>query len=626
VLSLTVAALAAIAGGAGTAHGQAPPLLPHVETVALHQRVEVRIEARGPDTVVVAGSGRHVAEVSFAGTATEVSVERLDATAGPLALVRLRSASGAFAALVAERGGHAVIAWSGRTDLHGDPGERTADAIETRDRTGDGRPDAVVGQAREGVALCDGTSLLLFPSALDAHGTLRPVAIARLGGEATEVAATTASPGPSAPPRGASVQARGATSALGVPDASALSPPRAIADGDLATAWVEGRGGAGAGELVVARVDASGPVRAIAIARPAGEGIVAPRSLWIRGDVGPTLHVTWPEGDAERVWVPLPSPQPWTCVAVGIDRGPSDEPALRVGLAELEAYTDVDFGGGLAPLVEALVAEGEGAERTADWLARSGPEAVAAVGEAWERLSSLGHRRGVRVAAAHARTAAGVALLERAAGDDDGDVRADAIAVLARGNDEALAALVRVATGERGDDAASALAALDRGFDVGPLLRALTGAAIDRAPLRDAIAARLARAPRAPAEASLAAFVSSADVASIAAIAQPVSLVRPDLARGLVEAGAARAESFVDRFRLARGAEHAEASERIDAWLVEVASRRSGCSATPRSPQRGCGSARSCSIASRIPTRGCGRRRCRCSRRRPTPPTRSWAA
>lgn len=537
----------------------------------LAHAVTVDVSATESDTHVAARAGRHVAEGSAPVPLTEATVERLDATSGPVIVVRASGGGRSYAWVFVERAGSPVLAWTGRLELHGDPGERTADALETTDRTGDGRPDVVVGQVREGVTLCGTGTVLLFPQALDTTGALRPVVLGRVGSDRAEATATADSPGPTPPPVGTRLRMMGASSALGVTDAASLAEPRSLVDGDPATGWVEGRAGGGPGELVVARIDAPGPVRAIALVRSTAAGVTPPRSVFLVGDQGPAVHVQLPE-TFERAWVTLPEPRAWSCLAVVIEHGSTDDAAEHVGLGEIEAYTALDFGGGLASLVEALVAEGDDAERTADWLARSGPDAVGAVLGAWERLSALGHRRAVRIAAAHASDERALTLLSRAAVDDDAEVRTDAIAVLGRSGSVGARVLVRVAAAEHGEPAAEALALSREAYDVRPLLDAMAApGGADRPALRAALGARAGRAPHDDVDAAIEAWLASAPVSAVASLALGVSETRGDLARDLVARVASTSAEFADRYRLARAALHATPSRENDAWLEDLA-------------------------------------------------------
>jgi hypothetical protein len=548
--------------------------LPVSERVVLRHPVEVRIELVGADTHVVAQTGRHASEVTLPGAVTDATVERLVTSAGPVAIVRATGSDGrAVAALIVESGGGPNIVWSSRTDLHGDPGERTAGAIETTDRTGDGVPDVVVGEHREGVAVCGSPLALLFPRALDSTFTLRPVALRRVSGDVVEITATTDSPGPTVPPIGSSLRMMASSSAIGVEDASALSAPRSLTDGDPATGWIEGRGGAGSGELVVGRFDAPHPIRAFGLRASTASGVEAPRAVWIVGDVGPALHVTLPPAPFDRAFVVPPAPLAWSCVSVILDSASSDAAGLRVGLGELEAYTDIDFEGGIATLVDALVAEGDDADRTAEWLARAGTPAIEALSAAWDRLSTLGQRRAVRIAARHAQTEAASALFTTAVGSDDADVRSDAVVALGHAGAAGarVLALVAASDGSGAEDAARALATSAEAVDVAPLLAATAGEGANRPALRAAIGVALAREPRADAEAALASWLDHASLDARASVALGLAELRPDLARGVIERSIAEQGAFVERYRLATAAAQAEPSDAIDDWLVDVA-------------------------------------------------------
>ncbi len=544
--------------------------LPLEASLRLTHPVTVHVGAEGSDTHVVARAGRHVAEAIVPVVLEDASAERIDTTRGPTILVRGRGAGRSYAWIVVERRGAPAIVWSGRTDLHGDPGERVADAIETLDRTGDGRPDVVVGQVREGVTTCGSALALAFPSALDDVGELRPVSIGRVGADRVDVAATAVSPGPTPPPVGTTLRVVGATSALGVTDAASLGTFGGLGDGDPATGWIEGRAGAGPGELVSLRIDAPRAVRAIALVRSTAAGVDAPRSVFVVGDTGSALHVTLPDV-FDRAWIVLPEPQAWTCVALVIERGPTEDAAEHVGLGEIEAYTELDFGGGVATLVESLVAEGADAERTADWLARAGGAALDALALAWDRLSALGHRRALRVAAAHASAEPALRLLALGAVDDDDDVQSDALAVLAHAGSGGARTLVEVAAGDRGEPAARTLALSREPFDVAPLLRATSGGGSERPWLRAAIGARAGREPRADVDAAIAAWLPDAPPGAIAAVALATSEARPDLARDLVTRAIPAAAEFRDRYRLALASRHATVSAANDAWLTDVA-------------------------------------------------------
>jgi hypothetical protein len=545
-----------------------------------------------------AGEARVVVEVVGDETSARVLVGRrqFDALALPAALedVTLEPGSSAGRALwiLRGRGPHAQVAaildpglrwrwsWHGRTDFHGDPGERVADAIEVRDFDADGRPDLVVGQRREGVATCGEGPALLFPRALDARGQWRPVrAIVPTSG-LTELVASAAPEPPM--PLIAALRITAASSQVNVAaDASALGPPSGLTDGRADTGWAEGRGGAGVGELI--RGQWAGPAITEIVMQGSPE-IRLPRRLVLALDAARYL-VTLPAEAGESVRVTLPTATRASCISWTLadeaDRG--DE--ARIGFTELRALSVAD-GQGLRALVELLVSDAADGDRAVGWLSAAGDGAIEALVESWERLDARGRRRALRVAGAvSARTGAGDearALARRmraaAAIDDDGEVRADAVRALEAGDEADRQALLAIALldGAPGEEAARALA--PRGLpasgwgSIEPLL-AQPGP-WDRPALRGAVGRTLAR--EATWRDALAAASPSAAATTALALAvaegEPPSDARDALVRWLLEAALPLGpeEPFATRFRMARAARVAS-SAAVDAHLEHTA-------------------------------------------------------
>ena len=67
--------------------------------------------------------------------------------------------------------------------------------------------------------------------------------------------------------------------------------------------------------------------------------------------------------------------------------------AVHTAVAELEAYTELDFGRGIEGLVSILVEGGEGGDEATRLLSGLGEEALALVAGAWPRLDEQGRRR-----------------------------------------------------------------------------------------------------------------------------------------------------------------------------------------------------------------------------------------
>ncbi|HEY8428185.1 MAG TPA: hypothetical protein VIL20_07415 [Sandaracinaceae bacterium] len=557
-------------------------------------RVRVARAERGASLVVSSG-GRDASAALSIPSADEADVELVEVADGhSIAIVRARGGDAQAAAIVAVSGGRAEVLWTGRTDLHGDPGERVADVLSLEDRTGDGRPDVVVGLVREGASLCGETGTLLFPRAFDpAQSAMRPVMLRRVpqGGAEVTVTATRESPGPSGPPLLRALRFTGASSTSGRgEDASGAAAPRALSDGDPATFWAEGRGGAGAGEFVVGRFDASFPVRAVAVTAasgPAGRALGRPRRFWLVGDAGPRVRVTMPEDAAlragERYWIVLPEPLRWRCVALVLDEayppaGASDA-AVRTGLAEIELYTELDFGAGLDDLVAILVENRGGGDEAARLLAALGAPAVRAVREAWDRLDPLGRRRAVRVFAEGARRGAseGVAALAHAARDEAPEVRdaaLEALGALGPAAGEALAALV-LEPGPLGDAAVRPLSRHEPAVVVRALLAAITADGGSARPaVRDALAPALARGGEDARRAFEAWRLADPPLAARASAALGLA-AHPrtrESAAVLVAGAVGTASTFEDRFRLVSAARHLDSDPEVDAWLATMAS------------------------------------------------------
>ena len=402
-MTLRLLALFALLGGALPAYADEVPLERTVELGQPARAITVRVDASG--VTASAGAQRDVEPLPI-GALDSAAIELAEIAAGHRVAVVSASGGGAEArAVIALVRGRPEVIWIGRTDLHGDPGERSAAALSLEDRTGDGFADVVVGMRREGASVCGAPETLLAPRAFDpARGALRPVSLRRVpqGGDEITVTATRESPGPSGAPLLSAMRFVGASSTAGHAEDLA-APPRGLGDGDPTTFWAEGRGGPGAGEFAVARFEARFPIRALAVTAATGPGATLgrPRTFWLVGDSGPRVRVTMPEDAGlhagERYWITLPEPASWRCVALVLDQAYAPagvrDAAVHTGFGELEAYTELDFGGGLDELVAILIEGREGGDEAARLLAGLGAPAVSALAASWDRLDPTGRRR-----------------------------------------------------------------------------------------------------------------------------------------------------------------------------------------------------------------------------------------
>jgi hypothetical protein len=509
---------------------------------------------------------------------SDVTVEEVSSAGRTLFLVHA-TGSGEWVALIDAR---PRVVWRGRLDLHGDPGERVADALERRDIDGDGRADLVTGQRREGVAPCGEPPQLLFPRAIDAGGALRPVQpVVAVDGLPVLTAVGAAD---RAPPRAAGLRFTASSSSRGGPeDAALLGPPIGLTDGDLSTGWSEGRAGSGDGEVL--RAQWMGPA-ITGLTLHAASGDSMPRRIVLRLDSSAVM-VSLPPSVGNRAFVALPMPVRASCLSITLAEGTPRSAESSLGFTEISAYSLVDEEGGLVALIDLLVADASDGDRAVDWLASTGESSLEALDSSWERLGARGRRRAMRVASALQRDGSPEAraqiraLRARAARDEDLEVRGDAIGALVRGDEGDLAALFDVAIGEPAE-APLAAVALARGRVIpgsaSASLARLTRAHWDRPALRSAVARSVASVPswRAAAEAP------SLDAHGLAALALGLREARsletasaasePLVAALVVRALATReaTDDFVVRFRLARASREVSSPE-VLAWLDSTA-------------------------------------------------------
>jgi hypothetical protein len=585
-----------------SADAQALPLRSTVEVGRPPRPVQVRVEAHpegGVRVAVVQGRRRSEAHLTVEAGAT-ARLETVRMRGGAQVAVLWLEGAGPVraAALIATgRAGAPTVAWWGRLDPHGDPGEHKADVLEVADRTGDGAPDVVVGRTRESTRICGQDDTLLSPRAVDPRTlTLRPVVLRRLPEDPAAgewaVRATRQSPGPTGPPLLDRLVFTAASSMSGVGEDPAMVPaPVTLVDGDTGTIWLEGHGGDGKWEFVTGRFDGGRfPIRAIAVVPSpsdpeAAEALGRPLRFWLVGDAGPRIEVTLSEDPLAHpgaaYWVVPERPLHWKCLSLvlgDVAAPPGAAPGtVRTGIAEVRVYTDLDFGEGMDALVDALGAPGAAGSESAELLASVGPQAVGALEAAWDRLGSLARRRAVRTLAAHASESAGArALLLRAAADSDARTQQAAIAALEAAGGvaaDALAALTR-----RGDDigdrAAARLAALDPPHATQLLLALL---AEEGGTPRPGLRRALARGLRDGGDEALTHLQAWATAEPPAPAAAAVLLAAASVTPAhatlleLFAATAGRAERFEDRWRLVHAAQALPSDETVNLWLIEQA-------------------------------------------------------
>lgn len=523
--------------------------------------------------------------------AVKIEAQPLTLAKGQSAVViSVASDGGGRAGALAIRGKRGVeVVFVGSLAPRGDAGERTWSVIETRD-LGAG-PQVVVSQRHDRTAVCGAEPASVAAQALDFQaGKLVPIAaeLPFAKREVVEIAASTTSPGPTGAPKLPALRASAASSTRDVELPWLASPITALTDGDARTQWSTAVGRAPLHAFVTFGVDAAGrELRAFSIvAKPVGGTAATPRSLWLVPDSGAVLHVTLadPIAEGQAQWVALPAPRAARCVSVVIDQlsGADATKPASAALAEVAAYTDLDFGNGVDRLIAELTAGGAPAARAVDVLRRIGPSVVAPLVAALPSLSPGARARAVRVWSTYLADPAARAAVQAALDDPDPRVRELSYEALAQGDQAARGLLsARITSAEAGaETAAIALAHTAPAEATSAVLAALSkDGATERAELREALGSACEQLKGA-CVAAVRAWLGQAQPGVGARAAVALALVghtdvtgSPELAAELIAGAAAEADAFEDRWRLVSAAVKAAPSAAVDAWLGELAAK-----------------------------------------------------
>jgi hypothetical protein len=308
------------------------------------------------------------------------------------------------AAPIAGKGSAPIVLWSGWTGVaRGEHGEERAHAV-IEEPAGKGSR-VVVGQRREDVTICGRKTVVAAREVDPATMTLaRGASVQNLSaeerGKATKIAATRRE-GDTPAPAFRLLRPTAASSAAGKRFTE-------IADGDPATSWSENREGVGRGEFVsfssASEVGITGfglsiKPKAPAAASPpapAGEGGAAPRVLFV-ATPDRLFEVTLPEdawkSEASGYEVKLPQELRTSCVAIVLEDAyaPRGAKNPQVTIAELSVRTAFD-GQSPAALVGALAGGDDRAKAAAALLGRSGPQAIEATIQGYEKLDIAGRQ------------------------------------------------------------------------------------------------------------------------------------------------------------------------------------------------------------------------------------------
>jgi hypothetical protein len=560
------------------------------------QSVRLSVQKRESEVRLVVGQNSATLPIS---DVKEVSVETVKTAAlGKVAVVRVRANKSEAAALVVRgKGGKTRFPWMGRIDARGDPGERHGSLIEISNANRDGVSEIVTGHFREGARICGQRRTVLFPQTVDSESRVfSAVFIDRFSSYADATSdsiqtinATRKSPGPNGPPLLNTLRFTDASSSQEIQDTSNASPPSALFDGNRSTSWTEGRGSGGRGEFAVARWGASKwPIRAMtfvfSVPDPNKARLTAhPKKFWLVGDDQQRIRVDVLEDPVdhpgERYWIVPPKPLNWQCLSIVLEEAyfPRDNAAAHASIAEVEAYTELDFGDGITLLVKTLVQDTNDSASAADLLANIGPASVSPLVEAWKRMSCSARRRAVRVFAASAtRAKSARKALVLAVRDKDKEVSEDALKALTRIGPLAFNELSSLISqpSDPADRVAVAIAKSNPAEAIPVLLDIMKQSESTRQPrLREALALSAKKAGKQGLDKIAEWLDGDHAIESLASVVLALSNV-PDarlLAADRLGTLIQKARTFKDVWRLVRASKSLPPDTAVEKWLVDIA-------------------------------------------------------
>jgi hypothetical protein len=446
----------------------------------------LRIDAPGWLTMVSRSGATKVVMFGRSGPLTDA---RLSFAATPTpTVVASAQLGGAWEAIALAAGPSGLTElWRGPVGPAGDDDEYEL-VVEAR-------PDGLWRfQTRADLRRCDGAAIELFPERWDPRARRFAPAAMPVPTPPAEAPTVTATPAALAPV--AWFRPSATSRATGATDAGMLVAPRALADGDPATAWTAPGDGHGTWWLYRTSLR-GGRAAAIRIAPGAGKHRRAAR-LWVAGGSGHAV-IAIPPGPAAVYQATLPAPLEG-CVAIALLATHPGGPAAAVPELQVIADVELDPQVALGALIDQVVAGGLAGDSAARALVALG---AAAEGRLLTALASAAPdaRRRLLAVVAERPTAASLPTLAEAV--RTGEIAADRReAVAARLASLGPAAHVELAThlarpgdkdGQRaivGALAAAAPAALLAATGVGDrAIRRAVAQALARLPLAELIAA-----------------------------------------------------------------------------------------------------------------------------------------
>lgn len=303
----------------------------------------------------------------------------------------------------------ADVIFQGQTGFtRGQPGSMTGETLEMADVGG--KRQLVRARISESFVLCGRGRTFLGPQVLD-PGKLAfvPAAVDVITAQEAKVATPIVLSSHSG-----TIAAPLAPLLVAVDSTSSGADPRALLDGDDATAWTDTGATSGRGEIVLFRSPIEVPIGriSITITKPAATATkgtlppaVAPKTMFLTTGTK-NYALTFPEDamlkGGATYDVALPEPIKSSCIGLVLDQ-PYDhgQAGVHVTLGEVRAYSALELGGAtLATIAPMLSAGGATSDAALAILKRAGDRALVPLGDAWPKLDEYGRELAIDAAAA----------------------------------------------------------------------------------------------------------------------------------------------------------------------------------------------------------------------------------
>src|SRR5581483_4263518 len=179
---------------------------------------------------------------------------------------------------------------------------------------------------------------------------------------------------------------------------SAIGTPQALVDGDPATSWAEARPGDGHGEFVSLAVPSEVSITKLSIV--AAKGQASPRKFYlVTPDKTFAVMILSAMQPGESYDIPFAEPIKTSCMALVLEEAYVTQPKPDVGIADLQAYSELEQGGATAEdIAKTLGGSGARTDAAAGVLKRAGDAGAKAVLATYASLEPAGRARAIEVA------------------------------------------------------------------------------------------------------------------------------------------------------------------------------------------------------------------------------------